>query len=72
MQGKFYNSEEFHHRFTERSDHKIAFLTTQKKQKTVQIQLIFKGYFNPILQFGVEDFSQNCAETGIDGLIIPT
>ena len=29
------------------------------------------GYFNPILQFGVEDFCRKCAETGIDGLIIP-
>ena len=29
------------------------------------------GYFNPILQFGVEDFCKNCQSVGIDGLIIP-
>jgi len=29
------------------------------------------GYFNPILQFGVEEFCKKCAETGIDGMIIP-
>jgi len=29
------------------------------------------GYFNPILQFGVEAFCKQCAEIGIDGLIIP-
>lgn len=40
-------------------------------RKTVQIPLIIMGYFNPILQFGVEKFCQKCAEIGIDGLIIP-
>ncbi len=29
------------------------------------------GYFNPMLQFGMENFCQKCAEVGIDGLIIP-
>ena len=29
------------------------------------------GYFNPILQFGVEKFCAKCEEVGIDGLIIP-
>ena len=29
------------------------------------------GYFNPMLQFGMEKFCQKCAEVGIDGLIIP-
>ncbi|MGL2964368.1 tryptophan synthase subunit alpha [Flavobacterium sp. RSB2_4_14] len=40
-------------------------------RKTVTIPLIIMGYFNPILQFGVEDFLKKCQETGIDGLIIP-
>jgi len=40
-------------------------------RKTVQIPLIIMGYFNPILQYGVEEFCQKCQETGIDGLIIP-
>ena len=29
------------------------------------------GYFNPIFQFGVEEFCKKCNEIGIDGLIIP-
>ena len=29
------------------------------------------GYFNPMLQYGVEAFCAKCAEIGIDGLIIP-
>ena len=37
----------------------------------VEIPLILMGYFNPILQYGVEDFLKKCSETGIDGLIIP-
>lgn len=40
-------------------------------RKAVHIPLIFMGYFNPILQFGVEAFCKKCQEIGIDGLIIP-
>jgi tryptophan synthase alpha chain len=29
------------------------------------------GYFNPMLQYGMENFCKKCAEIGIDGLIIP-
>ncbi|WP_417363456.1 tryptophan synthase subunit alpha [Galbibacter sp.] len=40
-------------------------------RKTVQIPLVIMGYFNPILQYGVEEFCRKCQEIGIDGLIIP-
>jgi tryptophan synthase alpha chain len=40
-------------------------------RKTVQIPLVIMGYFNPMLQYGVEQFCATCAEIGIDGLIIP-
>ncbi|RKS43368.1 tryptophan synthase alpha chain [Gillisia mitskevichiae] len=40
-------------------------------RKTVKIPLIIMGYFNPMLQYGVEDFCKKCEEIGIDGLIIP-
>lgn len=40
-------------------------------RNTVSIPLIVMGYFNPILQYGVENFCRSCKETGIDGLIIP-
>lgn len=40
-------------------------------RKTVKIPLIIMGYFNPILQYGVEAFCKKCSEIGIDGLIIP-
>ena len=40
-------------------------------RKTVNIPLVIMGYFNPMLQYGVEQFCAKCAEIGIDGLIIP-
>lgn len=40
-------------------------------RESVSIPLLIMGYFNPILQFGVERFCEKCAESGIDGLIIP-
>ena len=33
--------------------------------------LIFMGYYNPILSFGLDSFCQASAKAGIDGLIIP-
>ncbi len=49
----------------------ILFAQLKDIRKTVTIPLIIMGYFNPILQFGVEEFCAKCSETGIDGLIIP-
>lgn len=40
-------------------------------RKSVSIPLLIMGYFNPILQYGVEKFCKKCSEIGIDGLIIP-
>ncbi len=40
-------------------------------RKTVTIPLVIMGYYNPMLQFGMENFCKQCAEIGIDGLIIP-
>ena len=38
---------------------------------SVSIPLIIMGYFNPVLQYGVEAFCKKCQEIGIDGLILP-
>lgn len=40
-------------------------------RKTVSIPLILMGYFNPMLQYGVEAFCAKCQEIGIDGIIMP-
>ncbi len=40
-------------------------------RKSVSIPLILMGYFNPVLQYGVEAFCKKCSEVGIDGIILP-
>jgi tryptophan synthase alpha chain len=50
---------------------KLLFEQLKDIRQTVKIPLIIMGYFNPMLQYGVEEFCQKCAEIGIDGLIIP-
>jgi tryptophan synthase alpha chain len=49
----------------------ILFDQLKDIRKTVQIPLIIMGYFNPMMQFGIENFLKKCQKTGIDGLIIP-
>ncbi len=49
----------------------VLFEQLKDIRKTVSIPLVIMGYFNPMLQYGVEDFCKKCAEIGIDGLIIP-
>lgn len=49
----------------------VLFIQLKDIRKTVKIPLIIMGYFNPIMQFGIENFCKKCAEIGIDGLIIP-
>jgi len=49
----------------------LLFQQLKDIRKTVDIPLIIMGYFNPMLQYGVEEFCKQCAKVGIDGLIIP-
>lgn len=50
---------------------KLLFEQLNDIRQTVKIPLILMGYINPVYQFGVEKFCEKCAETGIDGLILP-
>ncbi|MDC6390115.1 tryptophan synthase subunit alpha [Maribacter sp. PR1] len=49
----------------------ILFDQLKDIRKSVTIPLIIMGYFNPVLQYGVEAFCKQCEEIGIDGLILP-
>ena len=40
-------------------------------RESINIPLVLMGYFNPIMQFGIERFCENSQNVGIDGLIIP-
>ena len=37
----------------------------------VSIPVMLMGYVNPIVQYGVENFSKKATEVGVDGLIVP-
>lgn len=49
----------------------LLFEQLKNIRKKVAIPLIIMGYFNPMMQFGMEQFCEKCQEVGIDGLIIP-
>ncbi|MET2986160.1 tryptophan synthase subunit alpha [Aureibaculum conchae] len=49
----------------------ILFEQLRSIRKSVNIPLLIMGYFNPILQYGVEKFCATCEGIGIDGMIIP-
>jgi tryptophan synthase alpha chain len=50
---------------------KICLEVAQELRRQVEIPLVFMTYYNPVLKFGPEQFCSECAEVGIDGLIIP-
>ncbi|WP_378177350.1 tryptophan synthase subunit alpha [Aquimarina sp. SS2-1] len=50
---------------------KLLFEQLANIRQSVNIPLIIMGYFNPMMQYGVEAFCAKCKEIGIDGLIIP-
>jgi tryptophan synthase alpha chain len=41
------------------------------RERGVDVPLIFMGYFNPMLRYGLERFVAACAEAGVDGFIVP-
>ena len=49
----------------------LLFQQLEGIRNSVKIPLIIMGYFNPVLQYGVEAFCSRCADIGIDGLILP-
>lgn len=40
-------------------------------REEVSIPIMFMGYINPIMQYGIEKFCKKAGELGIDGLILP-
>jgi len=41
------------------------------RQDGVKVPLIFMGYYNPFLRYGLGRLAQACQEAGVDGLIVP-
>jgi tryptophan synthase alpha chain len=42
-----------------------------RQEHGVTIPILLMGYYNPILRYGLEKISADCAEAGIDGYIVP-
>ena len=50
---------------------KQLFEELQELRNKVSIPVMLMGYVNPIVQYGVENFSKKATEVGVDGLIVP-
>jgi tryptophan synthase alpha chain len=40
-------------------------------QRKTDVPLVFMTYYNPVLNYGLEQFCKSCTEVGIHGLIVP-
>ncbi|MGM0442834.1 MAG: tryptophan synthase subunit alpha [Fibrobacterota bacterium] len=47
------------------------FSQVRQIRQQAQVPLVLMGYVNQMIQYGAERFIRTCAETGVDGLIIP-
>lgn len=43
----------------------------QLRKAGVTVPLVFMGYYNPVLNYGIEAYAKDCAAAGVDGFIIP-
>jgi len=46
-------------------------LVARLRSRGVEIPLVFMGYYNPFLQYGLERFATDAAAAGVDGAIVP-
>lgn len=51
----------------------VSLLFEQLKdvRKMSDIPLLLMGYFNPVFRYGISKFCNECAVTGVDGIILP-
>ena len=51
----------------------LGLLLDQVKElrSSIDLPIILMGYFNPVMQFGVEKFCEQASAAGVDGLIVP-
>lgn len=48
----------------------IFSIVRQIREKS-EVPIVLMGYINPILHFGIQEFAEQAAKAGVDGLIIP-
>src|SRR5690606_11533181 len=49
----------------------LLFEQLKNLREQVSIPVFLMGYFNPVLQYGIENFCKSCKEVGVNGVIIP-
>lgn len=49
----------------------LCLQTAEQLRQMVKIPLLFMTYFNPVFNYGLENFCSSCNNCGIDGLIVP-
>ncbi len=53
-------------------DSRVCLDTARRlRENGVRLPLLFMGYYNPILSYGVDAYASDCADAGVDALIIP-
>ena len=43
----------------------------QLRNREANVPLVFMGYYNPILSYGLERFARDAGDAGLDGVIVP-
>jgi tryptophan synthase alpha chain len=41
------------------------------REQGITVPILLMGYLNPVVQFGIEKFCQQCQAVGVDGIILP-
>ena len=49
----------------------LALEIASRLKSRVALPLVFMSYYNPIFRFGLSAFCRACAESGVEGLIVP-
>ncbi len=50
---------------------KVFDLTAKVRAEGAELPIVFMLYYNTVLHYGLENFVAKCAETGVDGIIVP-
>jgi tryptophan synthase alpha chain len=49
----------------------VAMVRRLREHHGVSVPILLMGYFNPMLQYGLEDLARDSAAAGVDGYIVP-
>ena len=50
--------------------HTCIDVVARLREAGVKLPLLFMGYYNPILSYGIDAYARDCADAGLDGMIV--